>query len=167
MQPVEDFVTLLEVCEHNTTSSVVRMTFTPNRLTALCSPSLFALFQQYPKHPLCIPSKGRASSGHFFCCISDRIKIVCVEPQDERSYSERLLDECTNYVLLVLPTNDRGVPFARELFLRFMVKLAEKVTISHIFMADDDLESPSRAKVSLKIQIIQLVPIYNFKLPHF
>lgn len=58
-----------------------------------------------------------------------------------------LANGLSNYVLLVLPHNNRGIPFARELLLRFMVQLQEKAELSHFFMVDDDLKNPVCASV--------------------
>lgn len=41
-----------------------------------------------------------------------------------------------------------GIPFARELSLRFLKKVSQQGNITHFFMADDDLKEPVSAKIT-------------------
>lgn len=102
------------------------------------------------KPPLCIPSRGRAADGYFFQD-QKRIKIVVVEPAFQRGYTKRLTNLCTKYNLqafglLVLPKNDRGVAFAREISLRFLREICP--TLHRFYMADDDLCSAFVAEIT-------------------
>jgi len=79
-----------------------------------------------------IPSKGRAGktktdkllskAGLHFCFV--------VEPQDEKRYAE------SGKPLMVLPSNDQGITFARHWILKQM----RKMNYEKFWMLDDDIE---------------------------
>lgn len=82
--------------------------------------------------------------------MADRVKIIVVEPAMEEEYSSWLTEYTAikNFVLVVLPVDNRWIPFARELSLRFLKTVSQQANVTHFFMADDDLKEPVTAEIT-------------------
>ncbi len=90
--------------------------------------------------PVYIPSKGRADT-----CSTARILIesgihptLVVEPQDKAQYIDRFPD----VTIAVLPSNDNGLPFARN----FILGQARSSRCQWFWMLDDDISAFSEVQ---------------------
>lgn len=90
-----------------------------------------------------INSKGRAdtiSTSKLLDACGIRHKIV-VEPQDVSEYKQTLLNTGS---LLVLPENNKGLPYAREFTLQNAIANYDKGGTQHICILDDDVKAFGR-----------------------
>jgi len=95
---------------------------------------------------VCIPSIQRADSANLWLDQTSKeiFFFLFVEQAEKDQYLKvAFKNNCpSNYCVCVLPEdwNKRGAPMIREVMLRCMQALYDKVTFKYFFMIDDDIE---------------------------
>lgn len=84
--------------------------------------------------PILIPSKNRPNSKLFAMLRSDNLLFnIVVEPQDRQQY----IDAGYSDILIILPENDQGLPYARN----FILNYCRSSKIPWFWMLDDDISN--------------------------